>query len=85
MAKLSVVIQWNGEPVTCNFSKTFTPDEIRLFVTKIMHDGFVRIASPADLVEDTDVSRMIYIIPVHNILRFPVELEPGEECPEPHY
>lgn len=82
MARLSIVYTWNGEPATYKYPQTLSTIEIQLGVVNIFADGFARVPTQYMSIDDK-CPRTVYLIPVHQILRFVVELDADEECPEP--
>ena len=84
MAKLHILYNGTGhEPSTFEWCADRTPAEVEDKITDILSDGCVRIPSDRSAVGETRC-RTVYVIPLHQIIRFIVELSEYEECPDPH-
>jgi len=83
MARLTVVFVWNGETGEYTFPDSFTVPEIEKKIEKCSKAKIIRIPSCLGEVA-CGHCRSVYLVPYSNIIRFVVDLEENESCPDPN-
>jgi len=83
MAKLSIIYEYNGGTSEFHHCTKEPVGDIVKRISNILRDGCA--ICPSDTVSlGLESCRTVYVIPLHRIIRFVVELDEGEECPDPH-